>query len=84
MIDFSAIKKAQTLEGKIDIFTCKNSGRTADYIQVIEEGKASECLSIDEFNSRIKKLLMKLDGEWFCNDNKKRFDEIMANLIPQI
>lgn len=84
MIDYSAIKKAQTLEGKIDIFTCKNSVRIADYIQVIEEGKAREYLTIDEIKSRIKKLLMKLDGEWFCNDNKKRFDEIKANFFPQI
>jgi hypothetical protein len=81
MIDFNSIKKAQTLDGKIDIFTNENLQRVADYITVIQEGKARKNLTIDEIKSRIKKLFMKLDGEWFFDDNKKRFDKIKANFL---
>ena len=81
MIDFSSIMKAQTLDGKIDIITCRNLERVADYTQVIQEGKTREYPTIDEIKSRIKKLFKKLDREWFCDDNKKRFDDIKANFL---
>jgi hypothetical protein len=81
MIDFNAIKKAQTLDGKIDIFTCRKLERIADNTQVIQDGKANEYLTTAEIKSRIEKLFMKFDGGWFCDDNKKRFDEIIASFL---
>lgn len=52
-----------------------------DYFSVLKEAKRQNSLTIEELQSRIIKIFMQLDREWFFDNNRQRFDKIKADFM---
>ena len=84
MIDFremNILEKLLRLDPETADYFRPGCFRAVKYQNILHEQAARRLMTMDELKERVKNFFMKLDREWFFDDNQKRFDKIRLNFL---